>query len=265
MVLIVMHELLEKALKVFDGRLIADKTYGHYIGITEQGDAGMDFSWVDKLYPKLNIIISKNLNDKLIKHLCESKSKIIFHLTCTGYGGTKLEPNTRNVFYTHKQSIKLKDGGFPTKQMVLRLDPVIPTPKGIAQAKFVLESFCASGIKRVRFGFLKMYDHVKEKFIQNKLPLPYDTLEAPVAMQREFAKLIQEYKGVYEFESCAEINSYSIGCISQKDTNIMGLKDFQMSATVCKQRENCKCAGNKMQLLNNPKQCQLKCLYCFWA
>lgn len=49
------------------------------IGVTERGDAGIDFSWVQKLYPA-NVIIFKNLNDKLIDNLVRNKDKIIFHI-----------------------------------------------------------------------------------------------------------------------------------------------------------------------------------------
>ena len=45
------------------------------IGITERGDAGIDFSWVEKLYDA-NVIISKSLSDKLIANLVENKEKI---------------------------------------------------------------------------------------------------------------------------------------------------------------------------------------------
>ena len=37
-------------------------------GITERGDAGLDFEWENHLQPG-NIIISKSLNDKLIEKL----------------------------------------------------------------------------------------------------------------------------------------------------------------------------------------------------
>jgi len=101
------------------------------IGVTERGDAGLDFSWIDKLY-SANIIISKNLNDTLIDNLIKNKDKIIFHMTCTGYGNTILEPNVPNVLYNRKQIDKLIDLGFPVKQIVLRIDPIIPIDKGMS-------------------------------------------------------------------------------------------------------------------------------------
>lgn len=84
------------------------------VGITERGDAGLDFSWVEKLLP-LNVIITKNLNDTIIKHLVNNKDKIILHMTCTGLGSTVIEPNVPNVEFTYSQIRKLIKEGFPVK------------------------------------------------------------------------------------------------------------------------------------------------------
>ena len=65
------------------------------IGVTEAGDAGLDLSWVSKLFD-VNVIITKHLTPKntaLIKALLNNKDKIILHCTCTGYGGTLMEKN----------------------------------------------------------------------------------------------------------------------------------------------------------------------------
>ena len=78
------------------------------IGITERGDGGLDFSWADKIKDlKACIVISKNINDKLIKHLLENKSKIILHATITGYGGSILEPNVPYAEWNFSQLNKL--------------------------------------------------------------------------------------------------------------------------------------------------------------
>ena len=62
------------------------------IGITERGDAGLDFWWVKKIdNHRFNILITKNLNDEFID-LVKSRDNIIVHATITGYGGSKLEP-----------------------------------------------------------------------------------------------------------------------------------------------------------------------------
>ena len=76
------------------------------IGITEAGEVSFDLSVFDRLY-KGNIIITKRLTDKLIDKLVEHKDKIILHLTCTGYGGTVLEPLVPTVEQTYDKFKKL--------------------------------------------------------------------------------------------------------------------------------------------------------------
>lgn len=102
-----------------------------YFGITETYDPAQNFSWVD--YLKVgNILITKNLNDKLIELLLRKDIMkcCILHLTCTGMGGTIMEPNVPTVEESVIQLRKLLDIGFPVEQVVLRLSPVIPTEKG---------------------------------------------------------------------------------------------------------------------------------------
>ena len=61
------------------------------IGVTEAGEIAFNLDAFDRLY-KANIIITKRLTDELIEKLIEHKNKIILHLTCTGMGGTRIEP-----------------------------------------------------------------------------------------------------------------------------------------------------------------------------
>ena len=61
------------------------------IGITESGEISFNLEAFDRLYDG-NIIITKRLTDKLIEKLVEHRDKCILHLTCTGFGGSKIEP-----------------------------------------------------------------------------------------------------------------------------------------------------------------------------
>lgn len=75
--------------------------------------------------------------EKVLK-LHQEGYKIIVHATCTGYGGTELEPNVPN-FTTQLTMIKmLLDDGFPAEQIVLRIDPIFPTVNGMRAVRCVL-------------------------------------------------------------------------------------------------------------------------------
>ncbi|MDO9099009.1 MAG: hypothetical protein Q7U60_12935, partial [Candidatus Methanoperedens sp.] len=66
------------------------------IGITERGDAGLDFSW-EKEYERLGcdgvILITKHLSPQFIERAKGYNS--IVHATITGHGGTVIEQNVK--------------------------------------------------------------------------------------------------------------------------------------------------------------------------
>ena len=234
------------------------------IGITECGDAGLDFSWENKLHTvEFAIIISKNLNDKLIDKLVKHQDKIIFHLTCTGFGGTVLEQNVPRIGYSYNKCYDLISAGFPVKQIVLRVDPIIPTVKGRSTAQTVLTMFESIGIKRVRYSFIDMYPHVVARFAEAELPHPYlGSFSPSQSMVDNTLAMFKQYED-YEFESCAENTKDKRGCISQKDADILGIT-IDVGHPSFKQRTTCLCP-NKVQLLPfKGGRCAHKCLYCFW-
>lgn len=65
------------------------------IGITERGDAALDFSWYDKLSTVSGaILITKNITDEFIHRVMQAYQngyKLIIHATCTGWGQSIIE------------------------------------------------------------------------------------------------------------------------------------------------------------------------------
>ena len=239
-----------------------------YIGITETTDPCFHLEIFDNLYAG-NIIVTKNLTDKLIEKLIEHKDKCILHFTVTGMGGSKIEPFVPTVEQSVKKIKKLIDGGFPVKQVVLRIDPIVPTAKGVETAKNVLEEFSGLGIERIRISFLDMYKHVKERFQENDISIPYNgSFHAPDSI-RQFA-FKQMYEKAIEFgymivQTCGEPGFESTPCISQMDIDILGLTDVIKLEGSKEQRSSCGCPANKRQLVRaKPHRCEHKCLYCFW-
>lgn len=160
-----------------------------FIGVTECGDPGLVFDWTTRLLPA-NIIISKNINDTLIKHVLANQSKIILHVTCTGLGGTVLEPNVPNYNFTLAQVKKLIDFGFPREQIVLRIDPIIPNY--LNPIINVLREF-EGVITRCRYSFLDMYPHVKQRFAKAGIKLPYESFNAPKHMQQNALQVLSKF------------------------------------------------------------------------
>lgn len=235
------------------------------IGITEEGDAGLDLSWVNNLQ-LVNIIISKFVtveNRPFFDRILANKDKIILHVTCTGWGGTVIEPGVPTYQQIYEGVKFLIELGFPVSQIVLRVDPIFPNTKGIARVEKVLDLFRDTGITRVRYSLLDMYPHVIERFQKVCGKVPYATFQASENNQKMVFDFIQKYD-YYTFESCGEPNLPDcIGCISNRDLHILGYTDKCIGVGGY-QRPACKCLTGKVELLKNKKQCKGRCLYCYW-
>ena len=232
------------------------------IGITERGDAGIHFDWVEKVDGVLGVIlITKNINDKFIEKVLEYKDKIIVHATITGMGGTVIEPNVPDLNLSYYKVLNLIKAGFPLEQIVLRIDPIIPTGKGLHTANEVLLLFKDTGIKRVRVSFCDMYKHVKERFKKAGIKIPYN-YSPTKEMIKNTTELFESYSNYYDFETCAEELPFQVGCISQKDMDVLNLNHSLKGSS--NQRKGCMCPSNKLELLNYPTRCKHKYLYCYW-
>ena len=237
------------------------------IGVTESGEIAFNLDAFDRLY-KANIIITKRLTDELIEKLIEYKDKIIFHCCVTGMGSTRIEPFVPTPQKTLEKLHKLLDGGFTTSHIVLRIDPIVPTRKGVETAMGVLRLFRGLGIKRVRISFLDNYKHVRERFKEIGVELYNGEFHAPLKERLKCLTTIKycaEECGYETVETCGEPGIDSIPCLSQKDIDILGLTDEIVLEGSAEQRKSCGCPANKSELLRvKPHQCDHKCLYCYW-
>lgn len=247
-----------------------------YFGATETFDPALDFSWVSNLKVG-NIIITKNLSDKLMDTLLLDgvMDKCILHLTCTGMGGSILEPNVPDLDYNVNQLRMLLSLGFPIEQVVIRISPIIPTHKGIQTALKVLDAFDEFDIKRIRFSTINMYNHVKDRFRVEGIPNPYESYSCPQYMRDNLIKAMCEYYGVttndtWNKDICAEIDLRDmtlskVACVSQKDVDILGINNKIELIGSGKQRSSCMCPDNKRQIIRRkPGRCSHNCKYCYW-
>ena len=141
------------------------------IGITERGDAALDFSWYDKLNTVSGaILITKNITDEFIHRVMQAYQngyKLIIHATCTGWGQSIIEPNVPPYHSQLSQLRKLIKKGFPLEQCVLRIDPIFPTSNGLKRVCEVLDMAFDMQLlprMRVRISIFDEYPHVKERF-----------------------------------------------------------------------------------------------------
>jgi hypothetical protein len=226
------------------------------IGTTEKGDAGLDFAWINKKASFDGmILITKHLNHLFIEQAAKINS--IVHATITGHGGTIYEPRVPPILISRRLFQELIEKIGP-ERVVLRIDPIIPTDSGIAKAIYVYQELYENMGKktRVRISFMDNYAHVKQRFINAGLtPLDY-FFHAPIDLREKIASYFPDA------EICGEPGMKCIGCVSEKDLKTLNIKGESKIGGW--QREECKCLGCKIEMLNNKRQCRGGCIYCYW-
>lgn len=251
------------------------------IGITERGDASIDYTWVDALMNKTvdgAILITKHISAEFIAKVMElyrsGITQIIVHCTCTGWGGTELEPCVPLYSDQLKGLANLINCGFPLSHCVLRIDPIIPTQEGINKAISVINKAYDIGFlpsMRVRISIYDEYNHVKERLrCMGKEPIYNNSFFAPYHMMNNVITSLSTYNDI-TFETCAEdmvaANSdrfIATGCVSSKDISIMNLTHPTITSENGQNRHGCHCLTCKTELLTRRAQCPNGCVYCYW-
>lgn len=248
------------------------------IGVTEAGDAGLDLSWAKQMDSIDGaVLITKCISPRFLTEVLKHKDKIIVHATFTGYGNTVIEPCVPPPYDEFDAILQLVKAGFPKERVVIRVDPIIPTLKGARTALSVIETFIDQGFSRYRISVVDMYPHVRDRFKQAGIPLPYGDCFSPnkEQLQRvdEIVRIAKAYwagqneDASFRIESCAEpglIEPIQCGCISAYDLTLLGLCDDEHPDNIGYQRKNCMCYSGKTELLQHRQQCQHGCLYCYW-
>lgn len=242
------------------------------IGITERGDASLDFGWVDKMHIVDGaILITKNVSSTFIQTVMQQAKPVIVHATCTGWGGTWLEPRVPD-YKTQLNNIQsLLAAGFPKSHIVLRIDPIIPTDEGVSKACAVIEEAKRIGLlpgMRVRVSVLDEYPHVRARIkTAGYEPFLNGYFQASYYAFSRLDEILSEYE--IDIETCAEPYLDSslwferLGCVSEHDLKIMGLP-IEESFINPQNRKGCLCLSCKTELLTNKHPCAHGCLYCYW-
>lgn len=248
------------------------------IGITEQGDASVNMSW---RYPggligyDGAVLITKHITDEFIEAVMEENKPIIVHATCTGWGGSQIEPGVPDYKTQLNQLKKLIDAGFPASRCVLRIDPIFPTENGLTRLRSVLDHFMGLNlsIDRIRVSIVDEYKHVKARYKANGwTPIYGDNFGPSQEQIAAVAAILRNYYPM-QFETCAEPrlaamtgNVREQGCISIMDLERMGFDSSTLSNLYenPQHRFGCHCLSVKKELLNNRHPCKHNCVYCYW-
>jgi len=250
------------------------------IGITEAGDPSICLEWVDKINTVDGIIlITKSpgsfINSSLEDEIEKIKNRLIIHCTITGYGKTVLEPNVSPYNISVMMMVELIKRGY---NVVLRIDPIVPTVKGFERMKAVIAytKSLLGTLKdlRIKWSIIDNYKHLKDRGIT----LPWSSFNCPSESSDEtlwvgsnkiiaYFNHLQEIEGCI-IETCAESYNnipqhWKVGCVSTTDLAIMKLPILEEYGK-SNQRKACNCINEKIELLDKKEQCAYECKYCYW-
>ena len=261
-----------------------------YIGMTERGDAGWDRSWYEKLKNNPSyagaILITKagtiprfqEMAIELLQH-----KPIIIHYGVTGWGHTAMEPGAVDARTAINSLRDFIDKGFPARNIVLRIDPIIPTDEGIKRAQHViaLANKIVPDVERIRISIYDDYHGAREEMIRRgyapvdnftKWKNELERRPSPETVERVAKALILVAREGQIFELCAEpeLGEYNpaifkwTGCLSEKDCEIMGVEIPEGIGINNQNRFGCRCLRMKRELLENKRRCPNDCAYCYW-
>jgi DNA repair photolyase len=236
------------------------------IGITERGDAALDFDkWKSKAKEVDGLILLTKDPALLLKRLHKSsvpKDKCIVHCTITGWAGSVFEPNVPSVERSIAAYQKFSDLLGP-ERVVLRIDPIIPTVDGSLRAHNVLRQQ-ADDSARIRISFLDLYKHVRynlkhhaDEYVKEIYGIYGEELHAPLDLRLHLLSNFPD-----SVEICGEPGMPCTGCVSHRDLAALGLASD--SDAKSNQRRLCQCLAVKTELLDRKHPCAHGCLYCYW-
>lgn len=231
---------------------------------------------LDVLRPKLteiNIIETKNLTDKFVEFCIEKKDCLYLHVVINGMGGTLLEPNiptVRSMFFKLKQLI---DNGFPQKQILVIVKPILPNDNGLKALKLLLKVFTEFKplrLRFIRFNVLSYTQLENNKFVIansniTKRPTTKNIggyLSNVKTFWYDYYKLIDNYKSIISVDSNEE------ALIGIRELMAFGINNEWILPDGTREKIINYERGNKFKPVVNviseksPVRCSNRCLLC---
>lgn len=139
-----------------------------------QNDASIDFAWYHQLKEnpdqEMDLLV-RNLNPDMLHALLSVGSQVHLYMAVSGYSGTIVEPNTRGMDQILDTAADLLQKGFPRDHLILLIDPIIPTKKGIKRADEVCYQFRGI-VNNVVAAPMILYPVMKKRFKEAGIKMP---------------------------------------------------------------------------------------------
>ncbi len=94
------------------------------------------------------VINTKHLTERFVNFCITNKHRVFLHLNISGMNGSVLEPNIPSVKSTIELLSSLFNKGFPVKQVLIILNPILPNMNSIKAIELFLKLFAQFEISR---------------------------------------------------------------------------------------------------------------------
>ncbi len=228
--------------------------------------------WRNKL-TEVNVFNTKTLTDEFIQICILEKHRIFLHVNITGMGRTTFEPAIPTVRQTFFQIKKLISLGFPQKQILILVNPVLPNENGLNALKLLLRVFTEFKPLRLRFVRLSVlyYRQLENNnfVVGNNNILKRDSTKLIMlyltnnqGFFKDYYKLIEDYQSIISVDKGDE---YLIGI---RELLPFGFKNEWIDSD-CKRHKLITYENNNrfkpvLNLLSNSSavRCANRCLLC---
>ncbi len=220
----------------------------------------------------ITIIRTKRLSNEFIDACITNKNKCFIHLHINGMAQTQFEPNIPTVRETFFQLKRLIDSGFPQKQILVVIEPILQNQNGLNAVKLLLKLFTefkALRLRFVRFGLLQYAKLDKVFVISNQNIAKRITKNHPLSPYlvkedsffKAYYDLINEYKSIVTIDKGDE---YLIGI---RELLPFGLKNEWLDSSGVRHKlieygKNIKTRPNIPIVSVMTNQCSNRCLLC---
>lgn len=254
------------------------------ISYFKSGNPTINYGWVS-LLTEINVIQTKSITDEFINVCIQNKNKIFIHLVITGMGKSALEPNIDSVKKTFLQLRKLIDNGFPEKQILVVVSPILPNDNGLRALELLLRVFTEFKMLRLRYVRFNLLHYksvntgpipeyitkqVKEKFVvanDNILKRPstktiIQYLVKTPTFIKDYFKLLKKYETIISIDNSIE------PLIGVRELMPFGYNNSWINEDGTNDKLIHYEKGNKFKPIvniisnKNPVRCSMRCLLC---
>ena len=255
--------------------IIIQKKQKPIISYWKSGDPCLKINdWRNKL-TEINIINTKHLSDEFINICLEEKHRIFLHIVISGMGKTIFEPNIPSVKETFFQIKKLIDSGFPQKQILVIVNPILSNDNGLKALKLLLKVFTEYKVLRlrnIRFKVINYKQLENGKYIIGNENIVSRPSTKPIMqyLSRSQTFTIDYFKIISDYQSIISVDKGEEALIGIKELIAFGYKNEWIDENGERDKLIFYEKNNKHKPIVNllsptyPIRCTNRCLLCIW-